>query len=146
MRTWLAMVGCFTSVERSLRSRFNHVFSASLPRYDVLTALVQFPDGLTMGQLASKLMVSKGNITGVVSRLQNLDCVSQARSPADKRVQVVTVTAKGRSLWERMHTEYRSVIEELLSQLSIADNKMLTRNLIQAQERIDSALQQREHV
>ena len=73
------MVGCFTSVERSLRNRFNRVFAASLPRYDVLTALVQFPDGLTMGQLASRLMVSKGNMTGVVSRLQRLKCVSQAR-------------------------------------------------------------------
>ena len=146
MRTWLAMVGCFTSVERSLRNRFNRVFSASLPRYDVLTALVQFPDGLTMGQLASKLMVSKGNMTGVVSRLQSLKCVSQARSPVDKRVQVVTVTANGQKLWEQMHTEYRSVIDELLSQLSIADTKMLTQSLVQAQERIDRALQQREHV
>lgn len=70
MRTWLAIVGCFTSVERLLRRRFNHAFGSSLPRYDVLTALMQFPDGLTMGQLASKLMVSKGNITGVVGRLQ----------------------------------------------------------------------------
>ena len=144
MRAWLAMVGCFTSVERSLRRRFNSVFRASLPRYDVMTALSQFPDGLTMGQLASKLMVSKGNITGVVRRLRQDKCVTQARSSEDKRVQLVTLTAKGQKLWQQMHAEYRTVINELLAQLPRSESKELTQGLIQAQERIDSVLQQQE--
>ncbi len=141
MRAWLAMVGCFTSVERSLRRHLNQAFRSSLPRYDVLMALVHFPDGLTMGQLASKLMVSKGTMTGVVRRLQQKKCVRQARSRQDRRVQVVTLTSKGRTLWEQMHAEYRSVIEEVLSQLSKTEIKVLTQSLIQTQERIDSNLQ-----
>ncbi len=145
MRTWLALLGCFTSVERSLRRRFNHVFRSSLPRYDVLTALVQYPDGLTMGQLASKLMVSKGNVTGVVRRLQNSRYVRQATSRADRRVQFVTLTAKGQVLWDKMHAEYRSVIEELMLQLSEAETRALTRSLIQTQEKIDDVLQQAEN-
>ena len=144
MRVWLAMVGCFTSVERSLRRRFTSVFRSSLPRYDVLTALANFPDGLTMGQLASKLMVSKGNITGVVRRLQQGKFVSQARSREDKRIQVVTLTAKGQKLWQQMHTEYRTVINELLAELPRSESKDLTEGLIQAQETIDSVLQQQE--
>jgi DNA-binding MarR family transcriptional regulator len=144
MRTWLALVGCFTSVERSLRRRLNRVFGSSLPRYDVLTALVQFPDGLTMGQLASRLMVSKGNITGVVGRLQEHRFVRQATSRTDRRVQVVTLTAKGRELWDQMHAEYRAVIDELLSPLSKAQAKALTQSLIQAQEKMDCVLRQAE--
>ncbi|HJP40037.1 MAG: MarR family transcriptional regulator [Gammaproteobacteria bacterium] len=144
MRVWLALLGCFTSVERSLRRRFNHVFNSSLPRYDVLTALVQFPDGLTMGQLASKLMVSKGNVTGVVRRLRQDQCVRQARSRKDRRVQVVTLTVKGRTLWEQMHAEYRLVIEELLTRLSKTESKSLTESLILVQKKIDSVLQQEE--
>jgi DNA-binding MarR family transcriptional regulator len=145
MRTWLAMLGCFTSVERSLRRRFNRKFRSSLPRYDVLMALEQFPDGLTMGQLASKLMVSAGNITGVVKRLQQHRYVTQARSIKDRRVQVVTLTDKGRALWEQMHAEYRSVVEEVLAELSGKDAGVLTRNLTQAQEGIDSVLQRDDH-
>lgn len=144
MRTWLALVGSFTSVERTLRRRINRVFNSSLPRYDVLTALVQFPDGLTMGQLASKLMVSKGNITGVVGRLHEHRFVRQATSRADRRVQVVTLTAKGRELWHQMHAEYRAVIDDLLSPLSMAQAKALTQSLTQAQEKIDYVLQQAE--
>ncbi len=144
MRTWLAMVGCFTSVERTLRRRFTSAFRSSLPRYDVLTALSQFPDGLTMGQLASKLMVSKGNITGVVRRLQQNDCVTQARLTEDKRVQVVTLTETGQRLWDKMHAEYSAVINELLLKLSRSESKELTQRLIQAQETIDDALQKQE--
>lgn len=142
MRAWLALVGCFTSVERSLRRRFNRVFGSSLPRYDVLTALVQFPDGLTMGQLASILMVSKGNITGVVGRLQAHRYVRQSTSRSDRRVQVVTITAKGRGLWDQMHAEYRAVIDELLAPLSKSQAEALTEHLIRAQETIDCILQE----
>ena len=141
MRAWLAMVGCFTSVERSLRRRFSSAFRASLPRYDVLTALMQFPGGLTMGQLASKLMVSKGNITGVVRRLQQTAYVKQSRLRADRRVQVVTLTAKGKELWRKMNDEYRAVIEDVLSDMSVSDTRSLTRMLTSAQKKIDHALQ-----
>lgn len=141
MRAWMAMVGCFTSVERTLRRRFTTVFRSSLPRYDVLTALTNFPDGLTMSQLASKLMVSKGNITGVVRRLQENQCVRQSTLRTDRRVQVVTLTSKGRDLWGRMNKEYRAVIEEVLSNISIADSRALTGKLSLAQEHIDNALQ-----
>jgi len=141
MRAWLAMVGCFTSVERSLRRRFNQAFRSSLPRYDVLTALAQFPDGLTMGQLASKLMVSKGNITGVVRRLQQNNYVRQSTSAEDRRVQLVTLTPGGRQLWDRMHEEYRSVIGEVLADLSDEDSLALSGKLSQAQEKIDEFLQ-----
>ena len=144
MRAWLTMVGCFTSVERSLRRRFSHIFRSSLPRYDVLTALVQFPDGLTMGQLAAKLVVSKGNITGVVRRLQEHDYVCQATSREDRRVQVVTLTDEGRALWDRMHEEYCKVIEEAFDRLSTSDSKSLTQFLMLAQQKIDGALQRRE--
>jgi len=77
----------------------------------VLSALKEFPDGLTMGQLAAKLMVSKGNITGVVRRLQEHQYVRQTKSRQDRRIQLVRLTAKGHELWAEMNEEYRRVIE-----------------------------------
>ena len=97
-----------------------------------------------MGQLASKLMVSKGNITGVVGRLQDDHLVRQARSSEDRRVQVVTLTLKGNELWNQMNVQYRAVIDELLQGLSKTASSELTQNLIQAQRKIDNALQQDE--
>jgi DNA-binding MarR family transcriptional regulator len=94
-----------------------------------------------MGQLASKLMVTKGNITGVVRRLHEHRYVRQATSRTDRRVQVVTLTTKGRGLWNEMHAEYRAVIEDLMSPVSKAQAKALTENLIQVQQVIDCVLQ-----
>ena len=59
-------------------------------------------------------------------------------------MQVVTLTVKGRTLWEQMHAEYRLVIEELLTRLSKTESKSLTESLILVQKKIDSVLQQEE--
>ena len=140
MRVWLALLGCFTSIERTLRQRFAREFKSSLPRYDVLTALAQFPDGLTMGQLAAKLMVTKGNITGVVSRLDNNGFIARTTSSEDRRVQRVTLTPQGRGLWEMMHATYRDVVEHALQGLSKPDARKLARQLMESQTEIDRVL------
>lgn len=144
MRVWLSLVGCFTSIERSLRGRFNRQFRSSLPRYDVLTALAQYPDGLTMGQLAAKLMVSKGNITGVVRRLQDTRYVRQSTSREDRRVQRVTLTSRGQQLWQEMEQEYRSVIDDMLTELGDAEANSLSQQLARMQQIIDDYLEQAE--
>ncbi len=139
MRAWLALVGCFTNIERLLRRRFSKAFRAGLPRYDTLTALGQNPDGLTMSELASMLMVSKGNITGVVRRLQEKRCVRQVKSRKDGRVQVVTLTRKGKELWQQMHQEYRDVVGEVLLGLTKSESSSLTKSLLTVQEKIEMA-------
>ncbi len=140
MRVWLALLGCFTSIERTLRRRFANNFQSSLPRYDVLTALAQFPDGLTMGQLAAKLMVTKGNITGVVGRLENNKYIRRTTSTEDRRVQRVTLTPAGKKLWGEMHATYREVVEHALQGLSKDDSRKLAKQLMKSQAEIDRVL------
>ncbi len=94
---------------------FAQEYNSSLPRYDVLTALALHPDGLTMGDLANLLRVSKGNITGVVRRLKSDGLVRKATSREDRRVQSVTISPEGRELWNAMHSDYDRLISELLS-------------------------------
>jgi len=129
MRAWLSLVGCFSSVERALMRRFTQKYNSSLPRYDVLTALALFPDGLTMGQLARKLMVSKGNITGVVRRLGQDGLIRKLTSREDRRVQLVTISASGMKLWNKMHAEYAELIEEMLQGVSAGQAEGLSKSL-----------------
>ena len=120
--------------------KFTSKFQSSLPRYDVLTALAQFPDGLTMGQLAAKLMVTKGNITGVVGRLEKSDYICRTKSSEDRRVQLVTLMPSGRKLWKEMQSEYRDVVEHALQGLSIDDSRKLAARLMDSQSEIDRVL------
>jgi len=134
-RAWLALLRCFSRIERVLMQYIAQEYNSSLPRYDVLTALAFNAQGLTMGELATMLMVSKGNITGVVQRLKSDGLVKKVTSTQDRRIQSVTISAEGRRLWEAMHADYDRIITELLSGQSDAQVQALTRAL---QKTLDS--------
>lgn len=128
-RAWLGLLRCFSNIDRVLMRRFSEKFNSSLPRYDVLTALALSPNGMTMGELASSMMVTKGNITGVVNRLKQDGLVRKVTSRADRRIQSVTLSAEGRELWDAMHADYDRTISEILSGQSIEDLDALTEML-----------------
>lgn len=134
---WLALVGCFSSIERVLMKHFAQKYNSSLPRYDVLTALSLHRDGLTMGDLADLLMVTKGNITGVVRRLQQEKLVLKKTSSSDRRVHRVKISAKGVRLWDQMHADYDSMISALMSGQSETQIQALMTTLRRTRELVD---------
>jgi DNA-binding MarR family transcriptional regulator len=139
-KAWLALLRCFSSIERVLMQHFSQEFNSSIPRYDVLTALVLSDRGLTMGELASMLMVTKGNITGVVKRLQQERLVKKVTSKEDARISLVTISPRGRKLWDTMHADYDRIISELLSGQSGAQLQELTLALDQARNSVEKNL------
>lgn len=128
-RAWLELVRCFISVERVLMRHFAQEFNSSLPRYDVLTALALTDGGLTMGELAAMLMVTKGNITGVVRRLKEDGLVRKTTSKIDRRIQEVSISAKGRRLWSKMHEDYDRIISNVMRARTTSDVQQLTKEL-----------------
>ena len=128
-RAWLALLRCFSRIERVLMQYIAQEYNSSLPRYDVLTALALNGGGLTMGELAGLLRVSKGNITGVVRRLKSDGLVKKVTSKDDRRIQSVTISAEGQVLWEAMHSDYDRIISELLSGQSDEQIRALTKAL-----------------
>lgn len=139
-RAWLALLRCFSRIERVLMQYIAQDYNSSLPRYDVLTALELNKKGLTMGTLASMLMVSKGNITGVVRRLEQDCLVKKVTARNDRRIQLVTISAKGRKLWESMHADYDRIISKIFSELSESQVRTLTRKLEQALVAIEKVI------
>jgi DNA-binding MarR family transcriptional regulator len=137
LRLWFTLLGCFTQVERALRRRLRQDFDTSLPRFDVLTALVTFSDGLTMSELAQKLGVSKGNVTGVVRRLWQDGLVRQIRQKTDRRVQRVVLTEQGSAHWTEMRLVYRAVVDAVLAELPSEQADALSARLHDMQILID---------
>ena len=124
-RTWMSLVRCFSSIEAILMRYFAQQYNSSLPRYDVLTALALHPDGLTMGELSSMLLVTKGNVTGVIRRLEQDKLVRKKTSKSDRRVQSVRISKRGLALWGDMHADYDDIISTIMSGLSVADSKSM---------------------
>src|SRR5262249_45149803 len=82
-----------TLIENDVRRRLRETFDVTLPRFDLLAQLDRTPNGMTLGELSQRMMVSNGNITGLVERLVEQGLVRRKPSPTDRRVQVVSLTA-----------------------------------------------------
>ena len=69
LRLWLRLLRATRAIEAELRERLRVQFAMTLPQFDVMAALARAESGMTMTELSRKLMVSNGNVTGIIDRL-----------------------------------------------------------------------------
>ena len=84
LRLWLRLLTCTTLIEGSVRSRLRERFDVTLPRFDLMAQLDKAPDGMTLSDVSKRMMVSNGNVTGLVERL-----VESGISTAAPRIPIV---------------------------------------------------------
>lgn len=117
LRLWIRMLRATRFVESELRERLRREFDVTLPRFDVLAALHRKPEGMLMSELSRFLMVSNGNVTGIVDRLVTDTLVVRAQRVGDRRTSIVRLTARGRRQFEKMAAEHEGWVRELLGPL-----------------------------
>lgn len=79
-------------------------------QWSILGALTRqsAKEGMTVSELCDYLMVSRQNMTGLLSRLEERGVVSRSIDPEDQRSRRICITEKGQKLW--------GVITPLISQ------------------------------
>jgi DNA-binding MarR family transcriptional regulator len=122
LRLWLRLLSCSMIIERRIRGRLEEDFSTTLPRFDVLAALEREADGLTMSQLSTALLVSNGNVTGIVNRLIEELLVVRTVESDDRRIATIRLTRKGREAFQRMARAHEQWIDKMFGELS--DNQI----------------------
>jgi DNA-binding MarR family transcriptional regulator len=137
LRLWLRLLSCSMIIERRIRARLEEEFETTLPRFDVLAALEREPDGLTLSQLSAALLVSNGNVTGIVNRLIDELLVVRTFESDDRRVATVRLTRKGREAFQRMARAHEQWIDKMFSGLSEAQMEQLMKLLAQVRHSID---------
>lgn len=130
LRVWLRLLACSNSVEGTVRSRLRDEFGITLPRFDVLAQLDAAArddvQGLTMSELSRRLMVTNGNLTGLIERLVEEGLVNRAASTTDRRSQIVRLSAAGRRALNAMAPRHEQWIDEMFAELSAADRAQLS--------------------
>ena len=96
LRLWLRLLTCTTLIESEMRRRLRDEFDVTLPRFDLMAQLDSAPNGMTLGELSQRMMVSNGNVTGLVERLVEQGLIDRRPLPTDRRAQIVSLTAEGR--------------------------------------------------
>ena len=125
VRLWLRLLSCTMVIEKQVRRGLSENFDTTLPRFDVLAALDRHPEGMTMGALSSSLLVSNGNVTGLVQKLVSDGHVALDPSPTDRRASVASLTKAGKRHFASLARSHHGWIEAMLSDLSGDQREML---------------------
>lgn len=128
-RLWLRMLTCTNLIESTLRSKMREEFSTTLPRFDFLAQLQRAPEGLSMGEISQRMMVSGGNVSGIASHLKAMGWIQRDAEPKNRRTLIVTLTPLGAERFAEMAERHEQWLNDLLGQLSPEDHNALMRAL-----------------
>jgi len=125
LRLWLRLLTCSQLIEREVRRRLREHFATTLPRFDLLSQLERNPRGLKMGELSRLLMVTGGNVTGIVDQLVKEGLVERADDAADRRAWRVRLTRSGEKAFAEMAREHEAWVAGLLAGLTRKESDAL---------------------
>jgi len=129
LRLWLRLLTCTHLVETQVRKALAKKFKTTLPRFDLMAQLERAPQGLQMGELSRRMLVTGGNVTGIVDQLERGGLLVRTEDPADRRAYRVKLTKEGRRLFGQMAAEHETWIVKLFSGIPKREQRALTESL-----------------
>ncbi len=139
LKLWLRMLSCTVRIENEIRSRLRATFDITLPRFDLMAQLERHPDGLRMGELSKRMMVTGGNITGITDQLESENLVVRVADPKDRRAYSVKLTPAGRRAFADMAAVHEGWVAELLKDISPQDKGQLIALLSQMKQHLNGS-------
>ncbi|MFN3824017.1 MAG: MarR family winged helix-turn-helix transcriptional regulator [Pseudorhodobacter sp.] len=126
LKLWIRLLGVTRAAESHLREhlRLNH--DTTLPRFDVMAALWRRREGVTMSELSRMLLVSNGNATAVVDRLEKDGLAKRTPLPTDRRTVHVALTEEGLRAFEMQAEDHEGEVNRLFAALGEAEVETLT--------------------
>jgi DNA-binding MarR family transcriptional regulator len=118
LRLWVRLLRTVRPIEAELRRRLTQEFGVTLPKFDVMAALARREAGMTMTEVSRFLMVSNGNVTGLIDRLVADGLVMRVTSEKDRRATFVRLTRKGLRLFATMAEAHERWVNEILASFS----------------------------
>jgi DNA-binding MarR family transcriptional regulator len=129
LRLWLRLLRAARAIEGALRERLRTTFMMTLPQFDVLAALARTRTGMSMTELSRLLLVSNGNVTGIIDRLAAEHLVTRQAAAGDRRAVRVSLTPAGIDRFAEMAAAHETWVDELLSEFTKADTEVLIAHL-----------------
>lgn len=118
LKMWIRLLAVTRRTEAELRAFLRLHHDTTLPRFDVLAALYRRRDGVTMSDLSRMLLVSNGNATTVVDRLEKDGLVRRTPSQTDRRTVYAALTAEGLGQFEVLAAGHEAEVDRLFSDIA----------------------------
>lgn len=123
LRMWIALARCYATYAKAIACKIQE-YGLTPPQFGIIEALHHLGP-LSLGELAEKLLVTGGNITYVMDRLEDQGLVYRERSPQDRRIIQAKLTAEGKALISSVFPGHGSYVEELSGHLSPEEQETL---------------------
>ena len=128
---WLRLYRVVQKIDRA-QSAHLRAWDLNTAQFDVL-AHVGAHKGITQQELADSLLVTKGNISQLLDRMEKLDLLKRCQ---ERRNNTLLLTEKGEELYERVVPAIEKLIEEQFTALSASE----IANLLGLARKLDRAL------
>lgn len=115
--SWFAVVRTHQECNRRYAALLRH-YDLTVTQFDVLNAILRLGADATPHAIAEQLVVTRGNITGVLQRLQDHGWMKTRRNHADGRSFVCELTATGHRQVERARRGAALFIDRQLAPFS----------------------------
>jgi DNA-binding MarR family transcriptional regulator len=113
-RLWLRMLSTTKLITNEIRRRLRAEFGATLPQFDLMAQLYREKEGLRLGELSKRTMVTNGNVTGLVERLEVDGLVQRVTPDGDRRVTVAKLTLAGTELFVAMAAAHEGWLRDIM--------------------------------
>ena len=120
---WLHLMRVFSRVQRREAVHLGK-YNLTLAQFDVLSRL-SVSEGITQQALADQLLVTKGNVCGLIDRLSEQGLVERRADPEDRRANLLFLTPAGRALAVQVVPAHQQVLSELMSGLDSDEQRQL---------------------
>ena len=129
LRLWLHILRATRAIEAELRERLRVQFATTLPQFDVMAALYREEGGLRMTELSRRLLVSNGNVTGIVERLVNDGLIARESAASDRRSFLVRLTPKGEADFGEIAKAHQDWVNGILADFDAQESEMIIEHL-----------------
>lgn len=124
LRLWITLARCHATYAKAVAAKVQD-YGLTTPQFGTLEALYHLGP-LSLGELAEKLLVTGGNVTYVMDRLEDQGLVYRYRRPDDRRVIQAKLTPEGRDLVAEVFPGHASYVEHLSRHLTPEEQKQLS--------------------
>ncbi|CAN1492577.1 MarR Transcriptional regulators [Rhabdaerophilaceae bacterium] len=131
-RIWFRFLRMHQRGHSAMSHRLRQV-GLSVAQFDLLSTLTE-AEGITQRDLAERLYVTKGNVSGLVDRLVEAGYVDRRSIPGDRRSHALHLTSEGAKVARQGMEIQKAFVEETLGQLEQADLDLLDQTLTQWRE------------
>ena len=129
LRLWLRLLSCTNLITAEIRQRLRGEFEFTLPRFDLMAQLDRESNGLRLSELSKRMMVTNGNLTGLVDRLIEEGYVRRVDDPSDGRASVVRLTKSGADIFKKLAAAHEAWLATLFDGLNADASERLMKDL-----------------